>query len=76
MITINEIVRDNILQIQFNDIVLNDKSFEIICLKSKNLKFKGTINGKTQSACYFVGDWKKGKYQLNIDNKSFDFEII
>jgi hypothetical protein len=76
MIQVNEIVKDNILHLQFNDMIGIEKTFEIISQKTNKVYFKGSINGRTKSACYFVGDWPKGEYQLKSDSISLDFKII
>lgn len=76
MIQINEIVKDNILHMHFNEMDASEKTFEIISLKTNKVIFKGSINGRTKSACYFVGDWPKGEYQFKSDSISLDFKII
>lgn len=73
MFTINENVKDGILEIQFSTQGRGDKKYEITCSKGSLLQ-KGKITGFTQRTCLYVGDLKRGTYHFKLDGaeiKSF-----
>jgi hypothetical protein len=74
MFKITEIVKDGILEIQFSGHGTGHKLYQIICPKG-NILQQGKITGFTQRTCLYVGDLKKGNYQLKLDDaelKSFE----
>ncbi len=66
MITITEIVKDGILEIQFSGHGTGNKFYQIICSKGNVLQ-QGKITGFTQRTCLYVGDLKNGNYTLKLD---------
>ena len=66
MITITEIVKDGILEIQFSGHGTGNKFYQIICSKGNVLQ-QGKITGYTQRTCLYVGDLKNGNYTLKLD---------
>ena len=74
MFKITENVKDDILEIQFSSHGTGNKFYQIICSKG-NIMQQGKITGYTQRTCLYVGDLKKGNYQLKLDDaelKSFE----
>jgi hypothetical protein len=74
MFKITENVKDGILEIQFSGHGNDNKFYQIICSKG-NILQQGKITGYTQRTCLYVGDLKKGNYQLKLDDaelKSFE----
>jgi len=67
MFRITEIVKDGILEIQFSGHGTGNKIYQITCAKG-NLLQQGKITGFTQRTCLYVGDLKKGNYQLKLDD--------
>ena len=75
MITITEIVKDGILEIQFSGHGTGNKFYQIICSKGNVLQ-QGKITGFTQRTCLYVGDLKNGNYTLKLDEtESKDFIV-
>ncbi len=76
MYSINEIVKDDILEIIFSDKQLVSKSYTILCEKGNEI-MKGKIAGFTQRTCLYIGELKKGKYQFQMDEQNVTtFEVI
>ena len=75
MITITEIVKDGILEIQFSGHGTGNKFYQIICSKGNVLQ-QGKITGFTQRTCLYVGVLKNGNYTLKLDEtESKDFIV-
>jgi len=73
MITVSEIVKDQILEIVFFRNQQYEKNYTILSLRGKEIS-RGKIIGNLKRTCLYVGDLQKGTYNLQIDNcdiKSF-----
>ncbi len=76
MLRITEIVKDDILEIIFSDKQLQSKSYTILCEKGSEI-MKGKIAGFTQRTCLYIGELKKGKYQIQLDEQNAKtFEVL
>jgi len=76
MLSITEIVKDDILEIIFADKQNQQKCYTILCEKGKE-KMKGNISGFTQRTCLYIGELKKGKYKIQIDEQNIKyFEVV
>jgi hypothetical protein len=74
MFKITENVKDGILEIQFSGQESVHKFYQIMCGQGHVFQ-QGKITGYTQRTCLYVGDLKKGNYQLKLDDaelKSFE----
>ena len=75
MLTLTEIVKDGILEVQFSNNKTANKIYQIICSKG-NIMQQGKITGFTQRVCLYVGGFKKGNYTFKLyDTESKEFII-
>ena len=75
MFTVTEIVKDGILEVQSSSKGTANKIYQIIC-SNGNIMQEGKITGFTQRTCLYVGNFKKGKYTLKLDEtESKDFIV-
>lgn len=75
MLTLTEIVKDGILEVQFSNTITANKFYQIIC-SNGNIMQQGKITGFTQRTCFFVGNFKKGNYTFKLDEtESKDFIV-
>lgn len=75
MLTLTEIVKDGILEVQFSNYKTANKFYQIICSKGIIMQ-QGKITGFTQRVCLYVGNLKKGNYTFKLDEtESKDFIV-
>ena len=75
MITLTEIVKDDILEIRFSLEHCESKIYTITNAQGVDI-LQGKITGNTQRTCLYVGDCKKGKYTFSLgDTNSQEFTI-
>lgn len=76
MITINEIIKDGILEIMFTEQEHHNKYYTITCEKGSEI-MKGKIAGFTQRTCLYIGEFKKGIYTIKIDDQETKiFQVV
>ena len=75
MITLTEIVKDGILEVQFSFEDCESKIYTITNAKGVDV-LQGKITGNTQRTCLYVGDLKKGKFTFRLgDDNGQEFTI-
>ena len=65
MFSLNNIVKDGILEICFSNEDTESKNYSISDSKG-NAIMQGKITGYTQRTCLYVGDLKKGSYTFTL----------
>jgi hypothetical protein len=76
MLKITEIVKDGILEICFYEQEHHSKLYSILCEKGSEI-MKGKIDGFTQRTCLYIGEFKKGIYQFQLDEQIIKkFEVL
>lgn len=65
MFSLNNVVKDGILEICFSNENRESKIYTIEDAKG-NAIMQGKITGQTQRTCLYVGDLKKGHYTFSL----------
>ena len=74
MFSLNNIVKDGILEVCFSNEDTESKIYTITNAKGIDI-MQGKITGQTQRTCLYVGDLKKGNYTFKLNDaelKSFE----
>jgi hypothetical protein len=75
MFSLNNIVKDDILEVCFSNEDTESKIYTITNAKGVDI-LQGKITGQTQRTCLYVGDLKKGVYTFTLGNdNSQEFTI-
>jgi hypothetical protein len=65
MFSLNNIVKDGILEVCFSNEDTESKIYTITNAKGIDI-MQGKITGQTQRTCLYVGDLKKGNYTFSL----------
>ncbi len=75
MFSLNNIVKDDILEVCFSNEDTESKIYTITNAKGVDI-LQGKITGQTQRTCLYVGDLKKGIYTFTLGkDNSQEFTI-
>lgn len=75
MFSLNNIVKDDILEVCFSNEDTESKIYTITNAKGVDI-LQGKITGQTQRTCLYVGDLKKGLYTFTLGkDNSQEFTI-
>ncbi|MFN6244969.1 MAG: hypothetical protein ACK4V7_02525 [Chitinophagaceae bacterium] len=75
MFSLNNIVKDDILEVCFSNEDTESKIYTITNAKGVDI-LQGKITGQTQRTCLYVGDLKKGVYTFTLGkDNSQEFTI-
>ncbi len=70
MFSLNNIVKDDILEVCFSNEDTESKIYTITNAKGVDI-LQGKITGQTQRTCLYVGDLKKGVYTFTLGKDNF-----